>query len=275
MMEITIIVLIILIVLFFVLMIQAIKKHELNKEAKLKRNTYVQPINMAEPMQYNKPIVEPKKAKVYELNQNPIKLNLYKSSSINYSIRDAYENLTIGNYWFNEPFYHHLTTLFIFVSRNEFWVKSKKSKEIVLNMRGADNQIFQSKSFKVLDTIEIIDRSVIKIYEATRPYLKKEKIQLLILNSIIYAIAKSDNFQGDDVDKYDKVIDILFTNISINSKYLLNPINNENFKLIVNIYEESVASAREYPNVTACETDNKKTQLLVNYPKKQLMSIKQ
>ncbi len=231
-------------------------------------------------------IIEEKPEKEYELNVNFVKLTLFSRSTFHdYFIKKLYTKTIVNNYWISEPFHSKFTQLLYFIDQNELWIKSPKSKEIVLNMRDKNNQIQKSTSLKVINLREVLYKVCEEILSVTKSILQPSQIQHMLLSTVIFILEKSGQIrficQNKKIDYKNKnavyscLVNIFFTESSKDVIDSISPINNSNHKLIKNISEEIIFNSQEYPN-TIYEQNNKQEieYKLSILPEKKLISIK-
>jgi len=230
-------------------------------------------------------IIEEKPEKEYELNVNFVKFDLFPRSTFHdYFIKRLYTKIIVNNYWIAEPFHSKFTQLLCFIDQNELWIKSQKSKEIVLNIRDKNNQIKKSISMKVVDLREVLFQVCSKIISITKPILKSSQIQHILLSAVIFILEKSGQIrficQNQKIDYkskdaiYDCLVNIFFTESSKDVIDSLSPINNSNYKLIKDTSEEIILNSEEYPNSIYDQNDEQKIEYKLSIlPKKKLISI--
>jgi len=221
----------------------------------------------------------------YKLNTNSIKLSLYDSRIfVDFYIANAYKSIIIKNLWIDEPFLTNFSKILYLIDSNNFWIKSPKTKSIVINLRGIDGKEFDSTSFKVLSIKEVVGHTVMDVFKKMHGKIKKKTLQNILLNSLIFVLAKSDNIQDfldNDVSKshdeiiYELLVKSFFENSSEDFKMNLLEIGNSYHNSINKIYLQNLQYAQEYAYTTSEYKCNENILLkLGNIPKKQLLSIK-
>ena len=230
-------------------------------------------------------IEEKEVEKVYQLNASPIKLSFYPLSKFNsFYTRNLYQRIIINRCWINEPFHTKFVKLLYIADANILWIKSKKTKEIVLNIRGINQEELKATSFKVLDLKAVMQEVVMDIVGATNKLLSQQQREGTLLSVMVYVLSKTGNIdmicQDIDIENIDEsdlancIINTFFSEISNDSKKNMHPMNNLNYEVFVQIFEENIAYAREYPNTVYMKDDTEKMLDKIQYlPKKQLTSI--
>lgn len=217
----------------------------------------------------------------YQLNVENIKLNLYAFYIFeNQIIRELHKKITADLYWLNEPYYTIITKIFYYVDRQNLWIKSPKSKEIILNIRDQNGEIITTNSLKVLDLKEVVYNltiEILKLKKQTKGFLSKENIQNILLPTLIYALSKCGNIDTRESDEnviIDNLIEIFCSDLTEESKLYLVPKNNSNYEAIIRFHESVTSIAQEYPNTIYSKNDAQEiVKKLQNFPKKRLASV--
>lgn len=232
--------------------------------------------------------VEMKKIEVfYQLNTAPIKLSLYHSSNFrHYHIEYLYQKIVIDNYWINEPFHTEFSKILKFIGNNDLWIKSSKSKEIIVNTRDKDDEIIKKICINVLSLNEVLRDVILETNNSLkkRINLNKYHIQNIILSASIYVLSRSG-----EIDKICQILNIKYLNeeellygltdkiyedFIDESKKTIAPTTSGNFQFIVQTYEEIIENIREYPNtISIGESPQNTIKMLPHTLKKQLISI--
>jgi len=222
----------------------------------------------------------------YKLNTTPIKLSFYDSSIFReFYIITAYKTIVVEHLWVDEPFLTDFSKILYFTDSNNFWIKSPKTKNIVINLRGLDNKKITSNSFKVFSSKEVVGHILLDIFKEKHSVIEKKKLQNIILNTLIFVLVKSDNIQdylGDNFSKnhdeiliYESLVSFFFEKYSDDFKVNLLKLWKSHYSLISGIYFQNIQHAQEYSYTISEHKSNENTLLrLGNMPKKQLLSIK-
>lgn len=191
----------------------------------------------------------------YELNTHDIKISFYPSSTFsNYKMQNLYEKIIVNNYWVDEPFHSGFVKILYCISENDFWIKSLKSKEIIINFRDLDDKEMKDTALHVLDLREVLCDVVVEVDRYVHKILSKQNVHILLLSSIIYAISKCGNLntllekKDDDIDMLALLIEIFCIEFSEEIKNKIIPTNNINLNLIEKVYNAAIERAKEYPN---------------------------
>lgn len=217
----------------------------------------------------------------YQLNVENIKLDLYAFYIFeNQIIRELHKKTTADLYWLNEPYYTIITKIFYYIDRQNLWIKSPKSKEIILNIRDQNGEIIKTNSLKVLDLKEVVYNltiEILKLKKQTRGFLSKENIQNILLPTLIYALSKCGNIdirESDENAIINNLIETFFTDLTQESKSYLVPKNNSNYEVIISIYENVTSYANECPNTVYSKNNAQEVvKKLQNFPKKRLANV--
>ncbi len=217
----------------------------------------------------------------YELNTHDIKISLYPASTFsNYRMQNLYEKIIVTNYWIDEPFHSSFVKILYCISENDFWIKSPKSKEIIINFRDLDDKELRDTALHVLDLREVLCDVVAEVDRYVHKILSKQSIQILLLSSMIYAISKCGNLNSliekkeDDIEVWASLIQIFCIEFLEDIKNKIIPTNNINLRLIEQVYNAAIERAKEYPNYLGDNNSQKKEmKMLQNLQQKRLMSV--
>jgi hypothetical protein len=223
----------------------------------------------------------PKKEVLYQFNKNAIKLNLYQNNTfMNRYLEDLYERIVVKNYWIKEPFHTSFANIIYHISINRFCIKSSKSQNIIINMCDIDGIETRDTALQVLDIKETVCSVVLKIYKSKRNLIETNELQILLLSSMVYTLAKADNIdfithENEDEKQYWKRgIEVFYSDYSTANKMKILPTNNSYFELIRITFNEVVVFANEYPaNLHTINNQKNSIKKLLGIPKKQLCSI--
>jgi len=222
----------------------------------------------------------------YIFNVTPIKLSLYDSRIFtDFYIATAYKTIVVDHLWRNEPFLTNFSKILYFIDSNNFWIKSPKTKSIVMHLRGLDGGESNSTSLKVLSIKEVVGHTVLDIFKNIYGLIEKKSVQNTLLNSLLFVLIQSDNLQdflGDNFSKshdeiliYESLISFFFENSSEDFKINLLKLWKSHHSLISKIYLQNIHYSQEYAYTTSQHKNNDNVLLrLGNMPKKQLLSIK-
>jgi len=216
----------------------------------------------------------------YEINTHDIKVSLYPSSTFsNYKMQNLYETIIVKNYWIDEPFHSSFVKILYCTSENDFWIKSLKSQEVIINFRDLDDKEMRDTALHVLDLREVLCDVVIEVDRYVYKILSKKNVHILLLSSMIYTISKCGNLnvliekKEDDIEIWASLIEIFCIEFLEESKSKIIPTNNINLNLIEKVYNAAIERAKEYPNYLGDNNPQKKEiKMLQNLQQKRLMS---
>ncbi len=191
----------------------------------------------------------------YEMNTHDIKISLYPSSTFsNYKIQNLYEKIIVNNYWLDEPFHSSFVKILYCISENDFWIKSLKSQEVIINFRDLDDKEMRDTALHVLDLREVLCDVVVEVDRYVHKILSMQNVHILLLSSMIYTISKCGNLdiliekKEDDIEIWASLIQIFCIEFLEESKSKIIPTNNINLRLIEQVYNAAIERAKEYPN---------------------------
>lgn len=218
----------------------------------------------------------------YELNTHDIKISLYSASTFsNYKMRNIYEKIIVKNYWIDEPFHSSFVKILYCISENDFWIKSLKSKEIIINFRDLDDKELRDTALHVLDLREVLCDVIVEVDRCVHRFLTKQDTYILLLSSMIYTISKCGNLntllekKDDDIDMLALLIEIFCIEFSEEIKNKIIPTNNINLNLIEKVYNAAIERAKEYPNYLGDNSAQKKEiKMLQNLQQKRLLTVR-
>ena len=218
----------------------------------------------------------------YELNTHNVKISLYPSSTFsNYKMQNLYEEIIVKNYWIDEPFHSSFVKILYCISENDFWIKSLKSKEIIINFRGLDDKELRDTALHVLDLREVLCDVVVEVDRYVHRILSKQDTHILLLGSMIYTISKCGNLnvliekKEDDIETWVALIEIFCSEFTEESKSKIIPTNNINLRLIEKVYNAVIEGATEYPNYLGDNNFQKKEiKMLQNLQQKRLLTVR-
>lgn len=222
-----------------------------------------------------KPIIK------YELNTSPIKLDLYPFS---YTFKHLYKNIIVDRYWINEPFHSKFVEILYAINSCQLWIKSPKTKEIIVNIRGINEQEFQARSLKALNLNEIIRNSIFEMSDIVQSVLSKKQTQTLLLTMMIYILSKAENLDemlprintgtSSKDETVSSIVNLFFNDCKEDINQKIIPNNNCNISLIKDVYKKVIYSANEYSmTLTAQDTHSNIHKELQQIPEKRLMKI--
>lgn len=209
---------------------------------------------------------------VKEVDRYNIELNIYSSNYFSsHNIRESYEKFVIHLEMVKEPFITDFFKIMKYIDINNFWIKSPKSREIIMNIRDHNLQKSVHKSFLFLDIKDVISDMLTRLL----PYMNSnKKSEILLLSSMIYVLSKSNNIQvtSENFENENEIsiylIDELIDGYSASG---LMPINNSKYPLIKQIYEEIIKNSVEYENVIELsDTKLTNSKSLSYMPKKEI-----
>ena len=184
------------------------------------------------------------------------KLHTGRKSSVRYQLYPIYifdtftaKNLykDIINYlYINEPFYTIFTKLIKYWDQNDEWVKSNRTKTIIIKV---DNQT--NEAFKVFAKKELVFYTINNSFDYLKyNYFIKKDIQRIIIAILIFYIRNDEDkklflHKCKDIDMVNSILDSLSNKI-------------EEYNFVHNFFENSKQFAKEYPYID----DNNDLQLL-------------
>ncbi len=218
----------------------------------------------------------------YEMNTHDIKISLYPSSTFsNYKIQNLYEKIIVNNYWLDEPFHSSFVKILYCISENDFWIKSLKSQEVIINFRDLDDKEMRDTALHVLDLREVLCDVVVEVDRYVHKILSMQNVHILLLSSMIYTISKCGNLdiliekKEDDIEIWASLIQIFCIEFLEESKSKIIPTNNINLRLIEQVYNAAIERAKEYPNYLGDnDAQKKEIKMLQNFQQKRLLTAR-
>lgn len=218
----------------------------------------------------------------YEMNTHGIRINLYPAATFsNLKMRNLYRKIIVNNYWIDEPFHSSFVKILYCIGENDFWIKSPKSKEIIINFRDLDDKELNDIALHVLDLIEVLCDVVVEVDRYVHKILSKQNVHILLLSSMIYTISKCGNLniliekKEDDIEIWASLIQIFCSEFSEEIKNKIIPTNNINLRLIEQVYNAAIERAKEYPNYLGDnDAQKKEIKMLQNFQQKRLLTAR-
>lgn len=211
------------------------------------------------------------------LNVDLYSITIFRDSII----RNAYEKLAENKSWLNEPFHASIVKILYYADKNNFWIKSLKSRELIINIRGENAEKLNEKALHAIDIKELLSKIVIKILTTIYKDLNAQSVEIFLLSLMIYALSKSDNLDyfreknQEEIALWSDMVEIFCSEFSDEDKKKIIPLNNPNFGLMREVYASVMDDADEHPNYlgNSYDIENQDIKILENLDKKRLSEV--
>lgn len=209
---------------------------------------------------------------MFALQTHKIKYCIYGKHFLeSYDTKRLYDQITLENLWFNEPFYTSFFRILLLLDKNELFMADPYSRIITSNLRDKNNAIVQVKSYQVLSIQQVVCKVLEQVYDDIFKFNQKDA-QNIIMAICIYIIKKAKIFESWNQEY---ILEILLENYedTTSVEKILLLIDSKHEKLLFVNHSVKSAIKEVYREPYVDKGGGYEIQLSSKLPQKQLLHI--